>query len=60
MERKRPSRFRYTWRYGIIGAVLIVLILNVLYTRQSNVVTLGYGDFKQILQAPERSFRISA
>jgi cell division protease FtsH len=56
MEKKRPSRFRYTWRYGIIGAILIVLALNLFYAREPNVVNIGYGTFKQILQAPGAQF----
>ena len=35
MEKKRPSRFRYTLRYGIVGAVLIVVLINLLYPRDA-------------------------
>src|SRR3954462_12418828 len=52
MDRKRPSRFRYTLRYGIAAAVVIVILLNLFYPRDSNVIPIGYGSFKQMLQAP--------
>src|SRR3954467_2904644 len=57
MDRKRPSRFRYTLRYGIAAAVVIVILLNLFYPRESNVVPVGYGSFKQILQAPGAHFQ---
>jgi cell division protease FtsH len=47
----------YTRRYGIIAAVLIVVLINLLYPRESSVVTIGYGPFKQILQAPGAEFK---
>jgi cell division protease FtsH len=57
IDKKRPSRFRYTLRYGIIGAILIVVLINLLYPRDANVVTIGYGSFKQLLQAPGARFQ---
>src|SRR5690349_6359019 len=57
MDRKRASRFRYTLRYGIVAAIVIVLLLNLLVPRDSSVVTLGYGNFKQMLQAPGAHFQ---
>lgn len=56
MDRRRPSRFRYTLRYGIVAAVLIVLGINLFFSRDANVVNVGYGTFKQILQAPGAQF----
>ena len=57
MEKKRPSRFRFTRRYGILAAVLIALLANLLYPRESNVVPIGYGTLKQLLQAPGAQFQ---
>jgi cell division protease FtsH len=57
MEKKRPYRFRYTLRYGIIAAVAIVVLINLFYPRESNVVAIGYGSFKQMLQAPGAHFQ---
>src|SRR5262245_48523023 len=57
MEKKRPSRFRYTRRYGIIAAVVLAALINLLYPRDANVVPLGYGTFRQILQAPGAQFQ---
>jgi cell division protease FtsH len=57
MDKKRQGRFRYSLRYGIIAAVLIVILINILYPRESNVVTVGYGNFKQMLQAPGTHFQ---
>src|SRR5262245_38028200 len=56
MDKKRPFRFRYTLRYGIAAAVAIVVILYFVFARESNVVTIGYGTFKQMLQAPGAQF----
>src|SRR5262249_22330187 len=44
-------------RYGIIAAVVIVILINILYPREPNVVTVGYGNFKQMLQAPGAHFQ---
>jgi cell division protease FtsH len=57
MDKKRASRFRYSLRYGVVAAVLIVVLLSLFYPRESNVVTLGYGGFKQMLQAPGAHFQ---
>jgi cell division protease FtsH len=57
MDRKRVSRFRYSLRYGIAAAVVIVVLLNLFYPRESNVVPIGYGSFKQMLQAPGAHFQ---
>ncbi len=57
MDKKRPGRFRYSLRYGIVAAVAIVLLVNVFYPRESSVVTVGYGNFKQMLQAPGTHFQ---
>jgi len=57
MEKKRPSRFRYTLRYGVVAAILIVLALYLLYPREKNVVEVGYGTFKQLLQVPGARFQ---
>ena len=56
MDRKRPSRFRYTWRYGVLAAILIVLGINLFFSRDGHLVNVGYGTFKQILQAPGAQF----
>ena len=56
MDKKRPSRFRYTLRYGIVAAVAIVVLINLFYPRDANVVPIGYGPFKQMLQAPGAHF----
>src|SRR6188768_396618 len=56
MDKKRSSRFRYSLRYGIAAAVLIALLASVFWPREGHVVTLGYGTFKQILQAPGAQF----
>ncbi|MBO0697288.1 MAG: ATP-dependent zinc metalloprotease FtsH [Zavarzinella sp.] len=57
MEKKRPSRFRSTGRYGILVAVVLVVLLNIFWPREANVVPVGYGTFKQILQAPGAQFQ---
>src|SRR5262245_36311027 len=57
MEKKRPYRFPYTLRYGIVAAVAIVVLLNLVYPRESNVISIGYGPFKQMLQAPGAHFQ---
>ena len=56
MDKKRPSRFRYTYRYGVAAAISIVVALNVLYVRGPAVATVGYGKFKQFLQTPGAKF----
>jgi cell division protease FtsH len=56
MDKKRFSRFRYSLRYGIAAAVLIALTASLFWPRDAHVVTLGYGSFKQILQAPGAQF----
>jgi cell division protease FtsH len=56
MDKKRSNRFRYTLRYGIVAAVAIVILLNLVYPRESNVVTVGYGTFKQMLKTPGARF----
>lgn len=56
MDKKRSSRFRYTWRYGIVAAIVIVLAVNLIFAREPNVVTITYGQFKQLLQAPGAQF----
>src|SRR5688572_11780268 len=56
-KKKRPSRFRITRRYGILAAVVIVLLVNLLYPRDVNVTPIGYGTFKQLLQAPGARFQ---
>src|SRR5262245_42345889 len=57
MEKKRPSRFWYTRRYGIVAALVIALLVNLLYPRDANVVSIGYGTFRQVLQAPGAQFQ---
>src|SRR5947208_6004166 len=57
MEKKRPLRFPYTLRYGIAAAIMIVVVISLLYPGESNVVTVGYGPFKQILRAPGAQFQ---
>jgi cell division protease FtsH len=57
MDKKRQGRFRYSLRYGIIAAVVIVILINIFYPREPNVVTVGYGNFKQMLQAPGAHFQ---
>src|SRR5262245_24714818 len=57
MEKKRTSRFRYTRKYGIIAAVVLAALINLLYPRDANVVSLGYGTFRQVLQAPGAQFQ---
>jgi cell division protease FtsH len=57
MDKKRASRFRYSLRYGIAAAVLIVILINIFYPRDSNVVPVGYGNLKQLLQAPGAHFQ---
>jgi cell division protease FtsH len=57
MDKKRGPRFRYSLRYGVVAAVLIVLLLNVFYPREASVVQVGYGSFKQMLQAPGAHFQ---
>src|SRR6478752_515891 len=57
MEKKRPSRFRYARRYGILVAVLIVVLVNLFWPREANVVPIGYGTFRQLLQAPGAQFQ---
>ncbi|HKB03778.1 MAG TPA: ATP-dependent zinc metalloprotease FtsH [Gemmataceae bacterium] len=57
MERKRPSRVRYTRRYGVLVAALFVVLVTLLYPREANVVPIGYGTFKQLLQAPGARFQ---
>jgi cell division protease FtsH len=57
MEKKRSPRFRFTLRYGIAAAIVIVVLINLLYPRESNVVTVGYGPFKQLLRAPGAQFQ---
>lgn len=56
MDKRRSSRFRYTWRYGVIAAIVIVLAINLTFAREPNVVTITYGQFKQLLQAPGAQF----
>jgi cell division protease FtsH len=56
MDKRRSSRFQYTWRYGIIAAVAIVLAVNLIVAREPNVVTITYGQFKQLLQSPGAQF----
>jgi cell division protease FtsH len=56
MDKKRPFRFRYTLRYGIVAAIAICAVLYFVFARESNVVTIGYGAFKQMLQAPGAQF----
>lgn len=56
MESKRPSRIRYTLRYGIPTAILIVIGLNFLVNREPGPLTLGYGRFKQLLTTSEVKF----
>lgn len=57
MDKKKPPRFLYTRRYGIVVAVFVVVLINLLYPRDANVVAIGYGPFKQILQAPGAEFK---
>jgi cell division protease FtsH len=57
MEKKRLGRFRYSLRFGVVAAIVIVLLVNIFYPRESNVVLLGYGNFKQMLQAPGAHFQ---
>src|SRR5262245_49243229 len=57
MDNKRSSRFKYTFRYGVVAAICIVILINLFYPRESNVVTLGYGSLKQMLQAPGAHFQ---
>lgn len=57
MDKKRAGRFKYTLRYGVVAAIVIVLLLSWLVPRDANVVTLGYGSFKQMLQAPGAHFQ---
>ncbi len=57
MDKKRPSRVRYSIRYGIALAVLIVIAINLVLPRDPQIVPIGYGTFKQILQAPGAHFR---
>ena len=57
MDKKRAGRFRYSLRYGVVAALVIVLLVNLFYPRESSVVTVGYGNFKQMLQAPGTHFQ---
>src|SRR6478672_7326934 len=57
MEKKRPLRFPYTLRYGIAAAIVIVITISLFYPGDSNVVTLGYGPFKQLVRAPGAQFQ---
>jgi cell division protease FtsH len=56
MDKKRSSRFRYSLRYGIAAAVLIAVLASIFWPREAHVVPLGYGTFKQLLQAPGAQF----
>ncbi len=52
MENKPPSQFRYTRRYGIAVAIAIVISFYFLNPRDTDVVELSHGPFKQMLQTP--------
>ncbi|WP_020472542.1 ATP-dependent zinc metalloprotease FtsH [Zavarzinella formosa] len=52
MEKKRPPLFRYTRRYGIVAAVLIVLVFNLLYVREPHRHAVPYGELKRLIQLP--------
>jgi cell division protease FtsH len=57
MEKKRPSRFRFTLRYGIVAAILTAALASLLYPRDGAAISIGYGTFKQLLQAPGAQFQ---
>src|SRR5262245_3807746 len=57
MEKKRPYRFWYSLGYAIVAAVAIVVLINLIHPGESHVVAIGYGPFKQILQAPGAHFQ---
>ena len=56
MDKKRFSRFRYSLRYGIAAAVVIAVLASIFWPREAHVVALGYGTFKQVVQAPGAQF----
>lgn len=57
MDKKKPQQLRYLLRYGIVAVALAVVLSILLYPREPNVVALGYGTFKQLLQAPGAQFQ---
>jgi len=57
MERKRPPRFQYTLRYGVPVVIVVLILVRIFYPSDANVVTLGYGPFKQVLQSPGAQFQ---
>jgi cell division protease FtsH len=56
MEKKQVGRFRYTVWIGIPAAIVIAVLLYLFYPHEPNVVAIGYGNFKQMLQAPGAHF----
>ena len=52
MDKKRQPLFRYTRRYGIPAAIIIVLVFNVLYSREPRRHPVPYGELKRLIQTP--------
>lgn len=63
MDKKRQSRFRYTRRYGIPAAIIIVVVFNILYAREPRRHPVPYGELKRIIQIPSvevKSLKVGA
>jgi cell division protease FtsH len=56
METKRPSRFRYTRKYGIATAIVLVLVIKFGFSGEPSPMNIGYGKFKQLLATPTVRF----
>ena len=56
-KKKRPPLFRYTRRYGIVAAVLIVVAINVVYTREPRRHPVPYGELKRLIATPGVEFQ---
>jgi cell division protease FtsH len=59
MEKKgsQRRRFRFDQRVGMILAVVVLIVLNVLLVGEKPVQAIAYGKFKQVLSAPGVQWR---
>jgi cell division protease FtsH len=60
MDKKTSSPRRRSWFVSNLGVILIVVlfvVFSILFNRDSTVQTIPYGKFRQMLQAPDTTFR---